>query len=348
MHSDHRSLQHVKMSHMKKLLFRLLLVFLFFISFVTYYCSYAVIQSYKSWETSPNSSMLPCDGVRMQHKWESLHLNISKLSHLFLKVEDFFWQKHLSNQALPYGVKGSEQLLLKILSIINQKVPEDIANLECRTCVVVGNGFSIKNTSLGGVIDKHNVVIRLNDAPVRGYEEDVGRKTTMRFFYPESATNNPDLHNNPDTLMVMVPFKQQDLYWLKSIVNNEKRVREGFWKPPPLIWLGDVSKLRVLDPYYFHETANRLLKIPLPSKKETTVHPTTGMLAIFVALNYCDVVHIAGFGYPSFKNKSDPIHYYGYDTLKQMEDSTHDVNIEASALKMLEDLEAIVYLHPQS
>lgn len=66
---------------------------------------------------------------------------------------------------------------------------------------------------------------RLNDAPVRGYEEDVGNKTTMRFFYPESASYNPTLHNDPDTLMVLVPFKQQDLRWLKEIIYNEKRVR---------------------------------------------------------------------------------------------------------------------------
>lgn len=48
------------------------------------------------------------------------------------------------------------------------------------------------------------------------------------------------------------------------------------------------------------------------------VHPTTGILAVFVALNYCDVVHIAGFGYPSSKNQKHPIHYYGYDTMKSM------------------------------
>lgn len=48
------------------------------------------------------------------------------------------------------------------------------------------------------------------------------------------------------------------------------------------------------------------------------VHPTTGILAVFVALNYCDVVHIAGFGYPNSKSQRQPIHYYGYDTMKSM------------------------------
>lgn len=51
---------------------------------------------------------------------------------------------------------------------------------------------------------------------------------------------------------------------------------------------------------------------------QNPVHPTTGILAVFVALNYCDVVHVAGFGYPNLKNEKHPIHYYGYDTMKSM------------------------------
>ncbi len=51
------------------------------------------------------------------------------------------------------------------------------------------------------------MVIRLNNAPVHGYEQDVGSKTTMRLFYPESAHFDPQAENNPNTLLVLVPFK---------------------------------------------------------------------------------------------------------------------------------------------
>ncbi|KAL0168688.1 hypothetical protein M9458_036910, partial [Cirrhinus mrigala] len=108
----------------------------------------------------------------------------------------------------------------------------------------------------------------LNDAPVRGYEEDVGSKTTLRLFYPESASYNPGIHNDPDTLMVLVPFKLQDLRWLKEILYDEKRVRKGFWKPPPLIWLGQASQIRVLDPYFLRLTASELLQIPLQPRRQ--------------------------------------------------------------------------------
>lgn len=30
-----------------------------------------------------------------------------------MKMEDFFWREHLSNLALPYGIKGSGMLTLR-------------------------------------------------------------------------------------------------------------------------------------------------------------------------------------------------------------------------------------------
>ncbi|KAK2846987.1 hypothetical protein Q5P01_009986 [Channa striata] len=323
---------------------RLLPVLLFLISFVTYYWFYSILRSYLGTTKSLDSSKSLCSG--WQNKWENLNFNISRRTQLFLKLEDFFWREYISKLSLPYGIKGSELLLLKILAVTaNYQVPAEIENLECRTCAVIGNGFAIKNSSLGRTIDKYDVVIRLNDAPVKGYENDVGSKTTMRFFYPESASYDPTLHNQPSTLMVLVPFKPQDLRWLKEILYNEKRVRRGFWKPPPQIWLGDVSNIRVLDPHFLQQTAQRMLQIPLYPKSKQPVHPTTGMLAVFVALNYCDVVHIAGFGYPTTKNQRQPIHYYGDDTMKSMKNSYHDLKHEAETLKKLEESGIILYLH---
>ncbi|MBN3318025.1 SIA4C sialyltransferase, partial [Atractosteus spatula] len=384
-----------------------------------------------------------CESWYTSKKYESLGLNITRKNKLFLNLEDFFWKNYSSSLPLPYGIKGSELLLLKVLAVIaSYDMPQSIESLDCRRCVVVGNGFSIKNTSLGGTINKYDVVIRVNDAPVRGYEADVGNKTTMRFFYPESASVNPYIHNDPDTVMVLVPFKQQDLRWMKEILYDEKRVRKGFWKPPPQIWQAKTSQIRVLDPFFLHETETRLLNLTVnvnpksrevserdqhsktvndapvrgyeadvgnkttmrffypesasvnpyihndpdtvmvlvpfkqqdlrwmkeilydekrvrkgfwkpppqiwqaktsqirvldpfflhetetrllnltvnvnPKSREKSTQPTTGILAIYVALNYCDVVHVAGFGYPKVSEQKHPIHYYGYDTMKSM------------------------------
>lgn len=68
---------------------------------------------------------------------------------------------------------------------------------------------------------------RLNNAPVAGYEGDVGSKTTMRLFYPESAHFNPKVENNPDTLLVLVAFKAMDFHWIETILSDKKRVGGG-------------------------------------------------------------------------------------------------------------------------
>lgn len=58
------------------------------------------------------------------------------------------------------------------------------------------------------------------------------------------------------------------------------QVRKGFWKPPPQIWLGDVSKIRVLDPHFLWETAGTLLHIPLYAKSKQVRHQTVGLVEI--------------------------------------------------------------------
>ena len=44
------------------------------------------------------------------------------------------------------------------------------------SCAVVGNSWILSNSSFGAEIDGHEAVIRLNDAPVHGFEADIGRR----------------------------------------------------------------------------------------------------------------------------------------------------------------------------
>ncbi|XP_048853676.1 CMP-N-acetylneuraminate-beta-galactosamide-alpha-2,3-sialyltransferase 4-like isoform X2 [Brienomyrus brachyistius] len=311
------------------------------------YCCLVVFLGYGITSQTPASNRTLCD---LSRRWDSLSFNVSRNRRLFLRLNNLFWNRYPSSCPLPYGVKDSEMLILKVLAVMsNFDMPESVQSLDCRTCVVVGNGFALKNSSLGGTINKYDVVIRLNNGPVRGYEEDVGNKTTVRFFYPESASPDPSVDNEPDTVMVLVPFKKQDILWLKGILYDEKRDQKGFWKPPPQFWFGKTSQIRILDPFFLRSTAKHLLHIPLtvdPMSKQNPVHPTTGILAVFVALNYCDAVHLVGFGYPTAKDQDLPIHYYGEDTMKSMTDSYHNLTHEAEVLKWLEDSGVVLSLRP--
>ncbi|XP_069803726.1 CMP-N-acetylneuraminate-beta-galactosamide-alpha-2,3-sialyltransferase 4 isoform X3 [Dendropsophus ebraccatus] len=280
-----------------------------------------------------------CNPGDVASKAASVISNYSRNHPVFLQLSDYFWVKNESVYPLPYGTKGSEDLVMKFLALSNQyHVPQDIERLPCRRCVVVGNGHRLKNSSLGETINKYDVVIRLNNAPVHKYEKDVGSKTTMRFFYPESADFDPQLDNNPDTLLVLVPFKPLDIQWMKIILNNEKRVRKGFWKMPPLIWEVTPQNTRILNPYYMEVTATKILDVIIAQQKASKkmkAKPTTGMLAITFALHFCDLVDIAGFGYPALSNKKQPIHYYEKVTLKSMAESGHNITLEAIAIRNL-------------
>uniref|UniRef100_A0A4W3GZ78 ST3 beta-galactoside alpha-2,3-sialyltransferase 4 n=1 Tax=Callorhinchus milii TaxID=7868 RepID=A0A4W3GZ78_CALMI len=256
--------------------------------------------------------------------------NFTKNTRLFLTLEDAWWKPQgKATHELPYGVKGTEKFMVKILARIQYHMPE---NIHSRT------------QSIGLAVCA--LLLRLNDAPVRGYEKDVGSKTTIRLFYPESAVVDPSIENTPDTLLVFLLFKPADARWLMETLYNEKRLRKGFWKAPPLLWHGDPTKTRVLNPYYPHQAATKLLHVPLnvpPKSKKKIVHPTTGFIAVTVALNYCDEVHIAGFGYPLNQNNF-PIHYYSKTTMKEMANSGHNVTHEHLFLRKLAAAGAIKYL----
>ncbi|KAL9825789.1 CMP-N-acetylneuraminate-beta-galactosamide-alpha-2,3-sialyltransferase 4 isoform 2-T2 [Geothlypis trichas] len=279
-----------------------------------------------------------CPLGEVEKKAAQLIGNYTRDHPLFLQLKDYFWVKTPSLYELPYGTKGSEDVLLRLLSITHYSLPESIQSLKCRRCAVVGNGHRLRNSSMGDTINTYDVVIRLNNAPVHGYEQDVGSKTTMRLFYPESAHFDPRTENNPDTLLVLVPFKPMDFQWMEAILNDKKRVRKGFWKQPPLIWDANPEQVRVLNPYYMEVTAAKLLNLPMKQPRKVKQKPTTGLLAITLALHFCDLVHIAGFGYPDSANKKQTIHYYEQITLKSMAASEHNVSHEAVAIKRMLEL----------
>ncbi|CAN7978295.1 unnamed protein product [Ixodes persulcatus] len=55
-------------------------------------------------------------------------------------------------------------------------------NVTCTTCSLVGFSGHLLQSGLGSAVDGSDCVIRLGLAPIRGYDADVGQKTTFRMI----------------------------------------------------------------------------------------------------------------------------------------------------------------------
>ena len=86
--------------------------------------------------------------------------------------------------------KGNyEQLLHGEYTLHRHTIPElpdsydDITrNFKFNSCAVVGSSGYLKLAQFGQAIDTHDVVVRLNQSPVKAYARWVGTKTTMRIL----------------------------------------------------------------------------------------------------------------------------------------------------------------------
>jgi len=73
------------------------------------------------------------------------------------------------------------------------------------SCAVVGSSGALGGSGLGAEIDSHGAVIRFNDAPTRGFEADVGSRTTLR------VQNNQYCGFCEDAAEILLPYTVTNL-----------------------------------------------------------------------------------------------------------------------------------------
>ncbi|XP_033008251.1 CMP-N-acetylneuraminate-beta-1,4-galactoside alpha-2,3-sialyltransferase isoform X3 [Lacerta agilis] len=237
----------------------------------------------------------------------------------------------------PFGIKGQDNLIKAILSATKDyRLTPALDSLSCRRCVIVGNGGILANKSLGLKIDDYDIVIRLNSAPVKGFEKDVGGKTTMRITYPEGAIQKPEQYEK-DSLFVLAGFKWQDFKWLKYIVYKEKvSASDGFWKSVATHVPREPHEIRILNPYFIQEAAFSFIGLPFNNGLMGRGNiPTLGSVAITMVLHNCDEVAVAGFGY-DMSSPNAPLHYYENIKMSAIKESwTHNIQREKEFLRKL-------------
>uniref|UniRef100_A0AAY4DKN4 CMP-N-acetylneuraminate-beta-1,4-galactoside alpha-2,3-sialyltransferase n=1 Tax=Denticeps clupeoides TaxID=299321 RepID=A0AAY4DKN4_9TELE len=242
-----------------------------------------------------------------------------------------------SNYLPPFGFKTQERIIESILATAkNYGLGYELDRLSCKRCIIMGNGGILSNKSLGSIIDKYDVIVRLNQAPVKGFEKDVGSKTTLRITYPEGAFQKTDSYEK-DSLFVFSAFKPLDFKWLRHIVFKERlRGIEGFWKSVANSVPKQPSEMRILNPYFIQEAAFKFIGLPMNNGVMGKGNiPTLGTVAITMALHNCDEVAVAGFSY-DLNYPHAPLHYYEKVKMSAIKESwTHNIWKEKEFLKKL-------------
>uniref|UniRef100_UPI0037E92EA3 ST3 beta-galactoside alpha-2,3-sialyltransferase 8 isoform X2 n=1 Tax=Semicossyphus pulcher TaxID=241346 RepID=UPI0037E92EA3 len=152
----------------------------------------------------------------------------------------------------------------------------------CRKCAVVGNSGNLRESGHGNLINSHDFIIRMNKAVTRGFEKDVGNRTTYHFMYPESAV---DVDRGVG--LVLLPFKLRDLEWLISALSTGE-VKMTYMRVKERVE-ADKDKVLVVNPVFFKYVSDRWTE-------RHGRYPSTGMLAMIFALHICDQVSVFGYG----------------------------------------------------
>ncbi|XP_065827929.1 CMP-N-acetylneuraminate-beta-galactosamide-alpha-2,3-sialyltransferase 1-like [Oscarella lobularis] len=202
----------------------------------------------------------------------------------------------------------------------------------CQRCAVVGTAGNLRGAGHGKEIDSFDVVIRMNTAPTKGYENDVGTKTTHHLVYPESAHNY-----DGEGKLVLFPFKVLDVEWLKSVFSTHHISKT--WMRVPTRVNTDASNGMVIHPEFIHYVS----KTWFEGKGRWT---SAGGLALVWALHICNEVDVFGFGRNKYGNWD---HYYdkhertGVDPFRKTH--VHDADIEEKVRTAL-DKAKIIRFHP--
>lgn len=227
---------------------------------------------------------------------------------LILSLPPLVWfvlvitRNDVSSKSQSSGLKGYVR--------ISPKKTNQLLNIHCSRCALVSSSGQMLGASAEEEIDKTACVIRMNNAPTRGYEKDVGSRTTVRVV---SHTSVPLLVKNEKY------YFQQSANTVYVFWGPERNMRQdgkghifnllqkmSIKYPKVQIYAVTMDKIQHCDGVFQNETGKNRMK--------TGAFLSTGFFTMILAIDMCESISVYGMidnNYCSRANHSAvPYHYY--------------------------------------
>ncbi|XP_073723228.1 alpha-N-acetylgalactosaminide alpha-2,6-sialyltransferase 2-like [Misgurnus anguillicaudatus] len=219
---------------------------------------------------------------------------------------------------------------------------------QCIRCAVVGNGGILNGSKKGKEIDEHDYVFRVNGALLKGFEEDVGSRTSFYTFSTNTMRNSMNNYGGlgyrgppvtEETRYIFLPDHDRDYILMRAAATHtviEKGPESS--KTPPK-YFGEnvtVKNFKMYHPDFVRYLRNRFLHSSrLKTGARKIYRPTTGAVMLLAALHTCDQVDAYGFMTPNWTSFSD--HYYDKKRKPVIFYANHDMQMEMKLWKELHE-----------
>ncbi|NXA51263.1 SIA7E sialyltransferase, partial [Nothocercus julius] len=182
--------------------------------------------------------------------------------------------------------------------------------MHCKSCALVTSSGHLLGGKKGDKIDQTECVIRMNDAPTRGYGQDVGNKTSLRVIAHSSIQrilrNRNELLNMSHGAVFIFwgpsSYMRRDG---KGLVYNNLQLMNQIL-PQLKAYMISRHKMLQFDDLFKRETGK--------DRKISNTWLSTGWFTMTIALELCDRINVYGMVPPDFcrdpNHLSVPYHYY--------------------------------------
>eukprot|EP00899_Mesostigma_viride_P002010 jgi/Mesvir1/1180/Mv17676-RA.1 len=145
-------------------------------------CKQGVCECVVAWRGAPDCSkpvLLPCNQRAVDFKgWVFTSTTIARDVRLYRSALCEGMQLKPDSPNCEAAAKDFPTLMKQQLDL----PPVDpLLAMMGKSCALVGSSDALLSCGKGREIDAHDIVIRLNDAPTKGFEDHVGRRTDLRF-----------------------------------------------------------------------------------------------------------------------------------------------------------------------